>query len=96
MLHKYLLTSLKDINNEHQPYIGCVNATPDILQKHYYGSIKGHTSIDLEFLEQLFNDAILPAQEECGIIKPLTSRRKYCGTCFLIGCQPVSNRLQSS
>jgi hypothetical protein len=62
-----------------------VNATPDFLQKHYYGSIKGHTSLDLEFLEQLFNESILPAQEECGIIEPLTSRRKFCGTHFSSG-----------
>jgi hypothetical protein len=72
-----LLTGEQDINNEYQLYIRCVNATPDFLQKHYYGSIKGHISIDLEFLEQLFNESLLPSQEECGIIEPLTSCQKY-------------------
>ncbi|KAG2001619.1 hypothetical protein GB937_010062 [Aspergillus fischeri] len=69
---------LKDVNGDHHPYIGCVNASSSFLQKHYYTSVKGYTSMDLEFLEQLFNESILPSQEECGVIEPLTSRRKYC------------------
>ncbi|CBF80826.1 predicted protein [Aspergillus nidulans FGSC A4] len=67
-----------DINNEHHPYISCINSTPGPLQKHYHSSLKGHTSIDLEFLEQLFNESILPSQEECAVIEPLTTRRKFC------------------
>lgn len=67
------------MNNEYHPYIGCVHGTADFLQKHHYSSVKGHTSIDIDFLEQLFNDSILPSQEECAVIEPLTSRRKYCG-----------------
>ncbi|EAW25652.1 uncharacterized protein NFIA_044710 [Aspergillus fischeri NRRL 181] len=67
-----------DVNGDHHPYIGCVNASSSFLQKHYYTSVKGYTSMDLEFLEQLFNESILPSQEECGVIEPLTSRRKYC------------------
>jgi hypothetical protein len=35
--------------------------------------------MDLEFLEQLFNNAIIPAQEECGMIEPVTSQQKYYG-----------------
>ncbi|EYE90581.1 uncharacterized protein EURHEDRAFT_466851, partial [Aspergillus ruber CBS 135680] len=62
----------------YHPYIGCVHGTADFLQKHHYSSVKGHTSIDIDFLEQLFNDSILPSQEECAVIEPLTSRRKYC------------------
>lgn len=38
--------------------------------------------MDLEFLEQLFNESILPSQEECGVIEPLATRRKYCGKYF--------------
>jgi hypothetical protein len=56
-----------------------VNESPDFLQKHYRNSIKGHTTVDLQFLEQLFIDEILPSQEECGVIEPANSRRKYCG-----------------
>jgi len=67
-----------DVNDEYHPYIGCIHESPNFLQKHYYGSIKGHTSIDLDFLEQLFNDSILPSQEECAVIEPLTSHQKYC------------------
>lgn len=47
------------------------------------GQIQGHTAIDLQFLEDLFNKEILPATEECGVFEPLSSRRKYCGKCFL-------------
>lgn len=43
------------------------------------GQIQGHTAIDLQFLEDLFNKEILPATEECGVFEPLSSRRKYCG-----------------
>ncbi|EYE90406.1 uncharacterized protein EURHEDRAFT_417473 [Aspergillus ruber CBS 135680] len=67
-----------DVNGDYHPYIGCVNASSSFLQKHYYTSVKGYTSMDLYFLEQLFNESILPSQEECGVIEPLTSRRKYC------------------
>lgn len=79
MLERYLLTSEKDINGDYYPYIRYSNASPGFLQKYYYTLVKGHTSIDLEFLEKLFNKLILPSQEEYSIIKPLTSRRKYCG-----------------
>ncbi|CBF71257.1 hypothetical protein AN6691.2 [Aspergillus nidulans FGSC A4] len=67
-----------DINNKHHPYISCINSAPGPLQKHYHSSLKGHTSIDLEFLERLFNESILPSQEECAVIEPLTTRRKFC------------------
>jgi hypothetical protein len=67
------------VNNEYHPFIGCINATAGILQKHYYSSVKGHTTIDLDFLEQLFNNSILPSREDCGVIEPMSSRRKYCG-----------------
>lgn len=70
------------MNGEYHPYVECVNQGPGFLQKHYSSSVKGHTSIDLEFLEQLFNDLIMPSQEDCGVIEPLTSRRKFCGKCF--------------
>jgi hypothetical protein len=67
------------VNNEYHPFIGCINASANILQKHYYSSVKGHTTIDLDFLEQLFNNSILPPQEDCGVVEPITSRRRYCG-----------------
>jgi hypothetical protein len=73
------------VNDEYHPYIGCINELPDVLRKHYYSSIKGYTTLDLEFLEQLFNDSILPSQEECAVIEPLTSRRKFCGKCLVTG-----------
>ncbi|EAW17145.1 uncharacterized protein NFIA_005070 [Aspergillus fischeri NRRL 181] len=66
-----------DVNNEYHLYIGCVNESPNFLSKHYHSSVKGHTTIDLDFLERLFNDSILPSREDCGVIEPLTSRRKY-------------------
>jgi hypothetical protein len=84
------------VNDEYYPYIGCVNESPDFLQKHYYGSIKGHTSLDLEFLEKLFNEAILPSQEECAVIKPLTSRRKYYGKYSITTHEPVPKYLRST
>lgn len=82
------------MNGDHHPYVGCVNASPSFLQKHYYTSVKGHTSIDLEFLEQLFNESILPSQEECGVIEPLTSRRKYCGEYFRSSWTSVTEYLE--
>jgi hypothetical protein len=71
--------SIRLVNNEYHPYIGCVNGSPGPQQKHYQSSVKGHTSIGLVFLEHLFNDFILPSQEECVFIEPLKARRKYCG-----------------
>lgn len=81
------------MNGDYHPYIGCVNASSSFLQKHYYTSVKGYTSMDLDFLEQLFNESILPSQEECGVIEPLTSRRKYCGEYFESGWQAVTEYL---
>ncbi|CBF82218.1 predicted protein [Aspergillus nidulans FGSC A4] len=46
-----------------------------------WGVIQGHTAVDLEVLEDLFNKEILPATEECGVFEPLSSRRKYCDLC---------------
>ncbi|PYH99822.1 hypothetical protein BO71DRAFT_415300 [Aspergillus ellipticus CBS 707.79] len=66
-----------DVNGNYHPYIACLNTSPAYLQKHYRVSVKDYISINLEFLEQLFNESILPSQEECGVIEPLTTRRKY-------------------
>lgn len=57
------------------------------------GQIQGHTAIDLQFLEDLFNKEILPATEECGVFEPLSSRRKYCGKYFLTTLYPVTKKL---
>lgn len=81
------------MNGDYHPYIGCVNASSSFLQKHYYTSVKGYTSMDVDFLEQLFNESILPSQEECGVIEPLISRRKYCGEYFESDWQAVTEYL---
>jgi hypothetical protein len=80
----------------HHPYISCINSGPGPLQKHYHSSLKGHTSIDLEFLERLFNESILPSQEECAVIEPLTTRRKFCGKWLLTTCKPLDNYPQTN
>ncbi|BCR90626.1 uncharacterized protein ACHE_60512A [Aspergillus chevalieri] len=67
-----------DVHGEYAPFIGCINGSYGGLTKHHMGQIQGHTAIDLQFLEDLFNKEILPATEECGVFEPLSSRRKYC------------------
>lgn len=78
------------MHGEYAPYIGCVNETYDFLTKHHRGAIQGHTVIDLQFLEDLFNKEIIPPVEECGVFEPLSSRRKYCGKYFLTAFKPVA------
>lgn len=77
----------------HDPYIGCVNDDFLPVTKHYRGSIQGHTMIDFEFLEALFNKDILPPTEECGVIESLRTRRKYCGKYLRTTFLAVTNQL---
>ncbi|BCR91198.1 uncharacterized protein ACHE_70041S [Aspergillus chevalieri] len=74
-----------NVHGEFPPYIGCSNGSNEFLTKHHRGSIQGHTSIDLQFLEDLFNHDIMPPTEECGVFESLASRRKYCDRDHLQG-----------
>lgn len=85
---------LQNVHGEFPPYIGCSNGSNEFLTKNHRGSIQGHTSIDLQFLEDLFNHDIMPPTEECGVFESLASRRKYCGKCFLSDCQSPINWLK--
>ncbi|OJJ78603.1 uncharacterized protein ASPGLDRAFT_1510767, partial [Aspergillus glaucus CBS 516.65] len=67
-----------NVHGEYPPYIGCSNGSNEFLTKHHRGSIQGHTSLDIQFLEDIFNHNIMPATEECGVFESLASRRKYC------------------
>ncbi|OJJ04472.1 hypothetical protein ASPVEDRAFT_43949 [Aspergillus versicolor CBS 583.65] len=60
------------------PYIGCSNGTDDFLSKHHRATGIAPTSMDLDFLEELFNKDILPPPELCGTIEPVSSRKKHC------------------
>ncbi|ODM21423.1 hypothetical protein SI65_02267 [Aspergillus cristatus] len=71
--------SQMNVHGEYDPYIGCINESYGVLTKHHRGAIQGHTVINLQFLEDLFNKEIIPATEECGVFESLSSRRKYCG-----------------
>jgi hypothetical protein len=75
----------------HNLYSACVNATDHFATPHHRQAIRGYTAMDMDFLENLFNNNILPNTEECGIFEPLASRRKYCGKQFLTSFQAVSN-----
>lgn len=61
------------------------------MTKHHRGAIQGHTVINLQFLEDLFNKEIIPATEECGVFESLSSRRKYCGRYLSAIWQLVTN-----
>ena len=61
------------------------------MTKHHRGAIQGHTVINLQFLEDLFNKEIIPATEECGVFESLSSRRKYCGRYLSATWQLVTN-----
>ncbi|OJJ57920.1 hypothetical protein ASPSYDRAFT_1018177 [Aspergillus sydowii CBS 593.65] len=61
------------------PYIGCSNDTDDCLSKHHRPAGPVPATLDIEFLEELFNKGLLPPAEVCGTIEPVSSRKKYCG-----------------
>jgi hypothetical protein len=42
-------------------------------------AIQGYATLDLSFLEDLFNNKIMAPSEECGVFEPMQSRRKFCG-----------------
>lgn len=67
---------LQNVHGEHDPYIGCVN---DPLPRHYRGTVLGHSVLNLQFLEDLFNEGVIPPTEECNVIEPLKTQRGYCG-----------------
>ena len=60
-------------------YSACINSTDHFMTPHFRQAIQGHTGLDLDFLENLFNNNILLNDEQCGTFEPLSSRRKYCG-----------------
>lgn len=54
------------------------------------------TTLDLKFLEDLFNKDLIPPEEECGIFEPLSSRRKYCRKYLLTTFQLPANYLSAN
>lgn len=54
------------------------------------------TTLDLNFLEDLFNKDLIPPEEECGIFEPLSSRRKYCRKYLLTTFQLPANYLSAN
>lgn len=92
VLDSQLLTDY-NVDGSYTPYIGCVNDTGLFQTKHHRGSIMNFTTLDLKFLEDLFNKDLVPPEEECGIFEPLSSQWKYCCKYLPTTCQLPANCL---
>jgi hypothetical protein len=46
---------------------------------HYSRTVTGFAVMDIDFLEKLFNENLIPDSEECGVIEQLKSTRRFCG-----------------
>ena len=60
-------------------HLTCSQSTVQHHKQHFFRPIASNDKIDIEFLKNLLLRDYEAPEQECGIIEPLSTRRKFCG-----------------
>jgi hypothetical protein len=59
--------------------VACVNYNPQNRKSHYFKPALRQAQLDVDFLERIFTENLLPPREECFVLEQMAARKPECG-----------------